>query len=82
MLARVIDTNDCVLPLYLSMVACLAADSLGTSAGTSDSHARRGWARASFGVLVLAGVLTMMLLVGLALFLLRRACRAPRPAPP
>src|SRR3954462_5606505 len=55
-------TNVCVLPLYPSMVAYLAAD-----AGRA-----RGWS-ALLGVLVLAGVLTMMLAVGLALFLLRRS---------
>jgi cytochrome c-type biogenesis protein len=54
-------TNVCVLPLYPSMVAYLAA----------DSGRARGWSWL-LGVLVLAGVLTMMLVVGLALFLLRR----------
>jgi cytochrome c-type biogenesis protein len=54
-------TNVCVLPLYPSMVAYLAADT---------GRARR-WSGA-LGVLVLAGVLTMMLVVGLALFLLRQ----------
>jgi cytochrome c-type biogenesis protein len=54
-------TNVCVLPLYPSMVAYLAA----------DSGRARGWS-GLLGVLVLAGVLTMMLVVGLALFLLRR----------
>jgi cytochrome c-type biogenesis protein len=53
-------TNVCMLPLYPSMVAYLAA----------DSGRARGWS-AVLGVLVLAGVLTMMLAVGLALFLLR-----------
>ena len=54
-------TNVCVLPLYPSMVAYLAA----------DSGRARGWSGV-LGVLVLAGVLTMMLGVGLALFLLRQ----------
>jgi cytochrome c-type biogenesis protein len=54
-------TNVCVLPLYPSMVAYLAA----------DSGRARDWSWL-LGVLVLAGVLTMMLVVGLALFLLRR----------
>lgn len=55
-------TNVCVLPLYPSMVAYLAADT---------GRARR-WSGV-LGVLVLAGVLAMMLLVGLILFLLRRS---------
>jgi cytochrome c-type biogenesis protein len=54
-------TNVCVLPLYPSMVAYLAADT---------GRARR-WSGA-LGLLVLTGVLTMMLVVGLALFLLHR----------
>lgn len=53
-------TNVCMLPLYPSMVAYLAA----------DSGRARGWS-GLLGVLVLAGVLTMMTVVGLALFLLR-----------
>ena len=65
-------TNVCVLPLYPSMVAYLAADSLGDGASATDGQRRAGWARATLGVLVLAGVLAMMLAVGLALFLLRR----------
>jgi cytochrome c-type biogenesis protein len=55
-------TNVCVLPLYPSLVAYLAADA---------GRARR-WSGV-LGVLVLAGVLTTMLAVGLVLFLLRRA---------
>jgi cytochrome c-type biogenesis protein len=54
-------TNVCVLPLYPSMVAYLAADT---------GRVQR-WSGV-LGVLVLAGVLTMMLVVGLVLFLLRR----------
>jgi cytochrome c-type biogenesis protein len=61
-------TNVCMLPLYPSMVAYLAADS---------GRARR-WSGV-LGVLVLAGVLTMMLAVGLALFLLRRSSGAILP---
>jgi len=56
--------NVCVLPLYSGMVAYLAADA---------DRKRSGIASALLGVLVLAGVLTMMLLVGLALYLLRRS---------
>ena len=62
-------TNVCVLPLYPSMVAYLAAD----STGAVTRGAAPGWVRASLGVLVLAGVLTTMLAVGLILFLLRRS---------
>src|SRR5215213_2359203 len=75
-------TNVCVLPLYPSMVAYLASDatlvpgstapSAVTSADTSARSARTVLARASLGALVLAGVLTLMLAVGLALFLLQR----------
>jgi cytochrome c-type biogenesis protein len=61
-------TNVCMLPLYPSMVAYLAADSMGAGASRGAS----GWVRALLGVLVLAGVLAMMLAVGLALFLLRQ----------
>jgi len=57
-----------MLPLYPSMVAYLAADS-GRARGLSGL----------LGVLVLAGVLTMMLLVGLALFLLRQSFGAILP---
>jgi cytochrome c-type biogenesis protein len=66
-------TNVCVLPLYPSMVAYLAAD-LQDSPAPTHGHSGRGvWDRALLGVLVLAGVLAMMLAVGLILFLLRRS---------
>jgi cytochrome c-type biogenesis protein len=61
-------TNVCMLPLYPSMVAYLAA----------DSGRARGWSGA-LGVLVLAGVLAMMMVVGLALFLLRQTFGAILP---
>jgi cytochrome c-type biogenesis protein len=61
-------TNVCVLPLYPSMVAYLAADS-GRARGSSGL----------LGVLVLAGVLTMMTVVGLTLFLLRQTFGAILP---
>jgi cytochrome c-type biogenesis protein len=61
-------TNVCMLPLYPSMVAYLAADS-GRAGGRSGL----------LGVLVLAGVLTMMTVVGLALFLLRQSFGAILP---
>src|SRR3954471_16640864 len=66
-------TNVCVLPLYPSMMAYLAADA---EHSRSPVRGTGGWGvsgRALLGVLVLAGVLTMMLVVGLALFLLRRS---------
>ncbi len=58
-------TNVCMLPLYPSMVAYLAA----------DSGRARGW----LGVLVLAGILVMMTAVGLALYLLRATIAAVLP---
>ncbi|MCC7371808.1 MAG: hypothetical protein IT306_25545 [Chloroflexi bacterium] len=61
-------TNVCMLPLYPSMVAYLAA----------DSGRARDW-QGVLGVLVLAGVLTMMLAVGLILFLLRATFGAVLP---
>lgn len=61
-------TNVCMLPLYPSMVAYLAA----------DSGRGRGWS-GLLGVLVLAGILTMMTIVGLALFLLRASFGAVLP---
>jgi cytochrome c-type biogenesis protein len=61
-------TNVCMLPLYPSMVAYLAA----------DSGRARAWSGV-LGVLVLAGVLTMMAVVGLALFLLRQSFGAILP---
>ena len=61
-------TNVCMLPLYPSMVAYLAADS-GRARGGSGL----------LGVLVLAGVLTTMLAVGLALFALRQSFGAILP---
>src|SRR6478735_10808608 len=65
-------TNVCVLPLYPSMVAYLAADIEGSPAPAHRRGGRGVWDRALLGVLVLAGVLVMMLAVGLILFLLRR----------
>jgi cytochrome c-type biogenesis protein len=61
-------TNVCMLPLYPSMVAYLAA----------DSGRARGWSGV-LGLLVLAGVLTMMTVVGLALYLLRQTFGAILP---
>jgi cytochrome c-type biogenesis protein len=60
--AGAILTNACMLPLYPGLIAFMAAKA-------DDERTRRasGW----LGVLVLAGVLSMMLLIGLALYLLR-----------
>jgi cytochrome c-type biogenesis protein len=56
-------TNACLLPLYPGLIAFLAGNA---SAGRSSR------ASAWLGVMVLAGVLTMMTLIGLLLFLLNR----------
>lgn len=56
-------TNACLLPLYPGLIAFLAGNATSGRAGRSS-----GW----LGVLVLAGVLTMMTLIGLLLFLLNR----------
>src|SRR5215204_3887064 len=66
-------TNVCMLPLYPSMVAYLAADVEGSPSPARGRGGRGVGDRALLGVLVLAGVLAMMLAVGLALFLLRRS---------
>jgi cytochrome c-type biogenesis protein len=58
-------TNVCLLPLYPGLIAFLA----GTSAG--DTRARR--ATPWLGLVVLAGILTLMTLVGFALFALQRS---------
>ncbi len=63
-------TNVCMLPLYPGLVAYLAANS---------GDARTGRAGGWLGVLVLAGVLSLMLLVGLALFLVRQSFGAILP---
>lgn len=57
-------TNACLLPLYPGLMAFLAGNA-------SNARTRRasGW----LGVLVLAGVLTMMLLIGLILYALNAA---------
>lgn len=57
-------TNVCLLPLYPGLIAFLAG-----SAGSARAERARGW----LGLLALAGILSMMLLVGLALFLLRQS---------
>lgn len=54
-------TNVCLLPLYPGLVAFLA--------GTATSG-RAGWAAPWLGVVVLAGILMLMTIAGLALYLL------------
>ncbi len=58
--------NVCVLPLYPGLLAFLAGQ------GDSKRVRHAGW----LGALVLAGVLSLMLLVGLVLFTLRQSVTA------
>ena len=55
-------TNACLLPLYPGLIAFLAGN-----AEQERSRRATGW----LGVLVLAGVLTMMVLIGLVLYLVQ-----------
>ncbi|MGL4612270.1 MAG: cytochrome c biogenesis CcdA family protein [Trueperaceae bacterium] len=57
-------TNVCLLPLYPGLIAFLAGNA-GTDAGKRSS----GW----LGVLVLAGILSMMTVVALLLYLLKQS---------
>lgn len=57
-------TNACMLPLYPGLIAFLAG-----SSASERSRAITGW----LGLLVLAGILTMMTLVGLVLYLLNQS---------
>lgn len=57
-------TNSCLLPLYPGLIAFLAG-----SAGNERSRRATVW----LGLLVLAGILTMMALIGLLLYLLSAA---------
>jgi cytochrome c-type biogenesis protein len=57
-------TNACLLPLYPGLMAFLAGQS-----GNERAKAALGW----LGLLVLAGVLTTMVLIGLVLFLLNQS---------
>ena len=63
-------TNACMLPLYPGLIAFLA----GTA---NDNRSRRatGW----LGLIVLVGILTTMLIVGLVLFLLQQSFGALLP---
>jgi cytochrome c-type biogenesis protein len=60
-------TNACLLPLYPGLIAFLAQSAW--SANNERSRRATGW----LGILVLAGILTMMTLVGLALYLLEKS---------
>ena len=57
-------TNVCILPLYPGLIAYLAGNAQNTR-----SQAATKW----LGLLVLAGVLSMMMLVGLILYLLQQS---------
>ena len=58
-------TNVCLLPLYPGLIAFLA----GTSRGDASSRRTTPW----LGLVVLAGILTLMTLVGFALYALQRS---------
>lgn len=55
-------TNACLLPLYPGLIAFLAGN-----AGSQRTKSATRW----LGLVVLAGILTMMLLIGLILYLLK-----------
>jgi len=65
-------TNVCLLPLYPGLIAFLAG-----SAPQDSSQAQAG--RAWLGLLVLAGILTMMLLIGFLLYLAQQSFGAVLP---
>ncbi len=60
-------TNACMLPLYPGLIAFLAGNA-------SDAKHRR--ASGLLGVLVLAGILTMMIAIGLVLYLVQQSLGA------
>jgi cytochrome c-type biogenesis protein len=60
-------TNACMLPLYPGLIAFLAGNA-------NDERHRR--ASASLGLLVLAGILTMMIVIGALLYLLQQSLGA------
>lgn len=64
-------TNACLLPLYPGLIAFLAGGGAGSD--QPDLPARRTWSMAALGVLVLAGVLVAMTVIGLALYLLKQS---------
>src|SRR5690242_9777330 len=57
-------TNACLLPLYPGLIAFLAQN-----ANQERSRRATGW----LGLLVLAGVLTMMMVIGWVLYLLEKS---------
>ena len=63
-------TNVCMLPLYPGLIAFLAGN-----ANNEGAKRATGW----LGVLVLAGILTLMTFVGFLLFLLQRSFGAVLP---
>jgi len=63
-------TNVCLLPLYPGLIAFLAGN-----ASNDRAKAATGW----LGLVVLAGVLTMMMLVGFLLYLLQASFGAVLP---
>jgi cytochrome c-type biogenesis protein len=62
--------NVCMLPLYPGLIAFLAGQ-----AGEKGGRRASGW----LGVLVLAGILSLMTVIGLALFLLQQSFGALLP---
>ncbi|MBI1259192.1 MAG: hypothetical protein GC204_17110 [Chloroflexi bacterium] len=66
--AAAILTNACVLPLYPGLIAFLAG-------GADDKRRASGW----LGLIVLLGVLTMMLILGLLVFILQQTFAALLP---
>src|SRR5215217_7373796 len=66
--AAAILTNACVLPLYPGLIAFLAG-------GADDKRRASGW----LGLIVLLGVLTMMLILGLVVYLLQQTFGALLP---
>lgn len=65
--------NVCMLPLYPGLIAFLAGRAGGGQAGEGAGGGR-------LGAVVLAGILSMMLVVGLAVYLLRQSFGAILPA--
>ncbi len=63
-------TNVCLLPLYPGLIAYLAGNANNEKAGRANA-----W----LGLLVLAGVLSMMMLVGLLLYVLQQSFGAILP---
>lgn len=63
-------TNVCLLPLYPGLIAFLAGN-----ANNEKARAATGW----LGLIVLAGVLSMMMLVGFLLFLVQASFGAVLP---